>query len=212
VTVKQTKSRWIAGVALLTIVLSACNPVPAPEPEAAPDTVLEPDTTAAPSTEDNLPADDVILQSVLGQVETLDLCDGFFDPVMAESESQVYRLDNQALVELNCAVAAYQGVYAYGVYQADGSFQPLALDVFYPNETGQFERASEPTVGGLTSFQPEQRLLTVFSKARGIGDCGSFAEYRWTGRELELETFRYKECSDSSEEFVDPADYPQIYP
>jgi hypothetical protein len=163
--------------------------------------------------ESELPSDDVILQTALDQAESLDICDGFYQPEVAAAESQVYELGNQALVELVCAQAAYQLVYAYGVYQPDGILQPLTLDGFYPNQAGQFERTSEPTVGGLATFAPEQELLTVFSKARGLGDCGSLAEYRWTGSELALETFRYQECSDDlAEEFVDPINYPQIYP
>ena len=67
-------------------------------------------------------------------------------------------------------------------------------------------------MGGLSTFEPEQNRLTVFSKARGLGDCGSLAEYRWTGDELELETFLYQECDDTAESFIEPADYPQVYP
>ncbi|MGG6240537.1 DUF1176 domain-containing protein [Nodosilinea sp. AN01ver1] len=197
------------GQTLLTVLLltaiAGCNPPP-PSGSAAPE------ATAAPVSESDLPADEVILQTVLDQAESQDICDGFYQPEVAEAESQVYRLGDRALVELQCATAAYQSVYAYVAVQPDGSLQPLTLDLFYPSEAGPFERTSEPTVGGLTSFDPETGLLTVFSKARGVGDCGSLAEYRWTGNELELATFRYQECSDSPGEFVEPADYPQVYP
>jgi hypothetical protein len=98
------------------------------------------------------------------------------------------------------------------VYQPDGTLHPLTMDVFYPDQAGQLVRTSEATVAGLSTFDPEQGVLTVFSKARGVGDCGSLADYRWTGSELELETYRYKGCDDSTAEFVDPTDYPQVYP
>ncbi len=181
--------------------IAACN-APPPSDSAAP---------AEPAPASGLPADEVILQAVVDQVETRDLCNGFYQPEVA-AESQVYRRGDRILVELQCARAAYQSVYAFVGVQPDGTLQPLTLDLFYPNESGQFERTSEATVGGLASFDPETSLLTVFSKARGLSDCGSLAEYRWTESGLELTTFRYQECSDSPQEFVDPADYPQVYP
>ncbi|WP_194058513.1 DUF1176 domain-containing protein [Nodosilinea sp. LEGE 06152] len=191
--------------ALLLTAIAACN---APPPSGS----AEPEATADPASESDLPADEVILQTVLEQAESQDSCDGFYQPEVAAAESRVYRTGDRALVELQCATAAYQSVYAFVGVQPDGTLQPLTLDLFYPNESGQFERTSEATVGGLTSFDPETSLLTVFSKARGLGDCGSLAEYRWTGAELELTTFRYQECSDSPGEQVDPVDYPRVYP
>lgn len=190
--------------ALVAIAIAGCTtPETAPAgPGAAPDS--------------DLPAADTILQTVVDQVASLNLCDGFFQPETAQLGSQVYIVGDRALVELQCALAAYQAVYAYVVYQPDGTLQPLTLDLFYPNPAGQFDRTSEATVAGLTTFDPDQQVLTVFSKARGMGDCGSLAEYRWTGSDLDLVTFSYQACrdstSDSTADFVDPSDYPQIYP
>ncbi len=192
-----------AAVALGMLAIAGCN---TPQPPA--DSGAAPEPVGAST----LPADEVILQTIYDQVESLDLCDGFFQPEVAQAASRVYGMGDRALVELVCAQAAYQSVYAYTVYQADGSWQPLRLDVFAPDETGNFVRSSPATLGGLSEFDPEQGLLTVFSKARGLGDCGSLADYRWQGNELELATFRYQECSDSPGERVDPADYPQVYP
>ncbi|MBW4483244.1 MAG: DUF1176 domain-containing protein [Tildeniella torsiva UHER 1998/13D] len=206
---KQLKSQ-AAMVMLVMVAIAGCNTPPSPNPEAS-----SPSAESAPdaSGDVDLPGDEAILQTVYDQAESLDLCDGFYQPEVAQADSRVYRLGDRALVELVCANAAYQSVYAYVAYQPDGSWQPLSLDGFYPDETGQFVRTSEGTVAGLATFDPEQGLLTVFSKARGIGDCGSLADYRWTGDKLALETFRYQECSDSPEEnFVEPADYPQVYP
>ncbi|MGB3310911.1 MAG: DUF1176 domain-containing protein [Nodosilinea sp.] len=204
---RPTTLLWSAS-ALLLIAIASCN---APQPSEQPSGSAEPGATTDPAAESSLPADQVILQTAIDQTEARDFCDGFFQPEVA-AESQVYRMGDRALVELQCARAAYQSVYAYVAVQPDGTLQPLTLDLFYPNESGQFERTSEATVGGLATFDPEQGLLTVFSKARGLGDCGSLAEYRWAEGVLELATFRYQGCSDSPGEFVDPADYPQVYP
>jgi hypothetical protein len=74
---------------------------------------------------------------------------------------------------------------------------------------------SEPTFGGLANFDPSQGQLTIFSKARGIGDCGSFATYGWTGEALALETYRYQACNEypnSVQTTPAPENFPQIYP
>lgn len=189
-------------VALFIGAIAGCNAPISSTPEAS-----APESAAA-----DLPTEEVISQTVYAEVEGLDLCDGFLQPEVAQADSQVYVMGDRALVEISCAMAAYQMVYAYAVYHPDGSIQPLSLDVFYPDDTGEFERSSEATVGGLADFDPEQGLLTLFSKARGLGDCGSLADYRWSGSELVLETFRYQECSATAEDFIDPTDYPQIYP
>ncbi len=192
-----------AAAALGLLAISGCN---SPQPPTDSGAVPE------PMVESPLPADEGSLPTLYDQGKSLDLCDGFFQPEVAQAASRVYGMGDRALVELVCAQAAYQAVYAYALYRADGSWQPLTLDVFAPDETGNFARSSQATVGGLSEFDPEQGLLTVFSKARGLGDCGSLADYRWQGNELELATFRYLECSDSPGELVDPADYPQVYP
>lgn len=191
-----------AVAALITIAIAGCN---ASQP-----------STLGVSGAGTIPPDDVILETALAEVEAQDLCDGFFQPEAA-AESRVYPLgDNRALVEVVCAFTAYQMVYTYGVYEAEGGWRSISLDLFYPSETGEFVRTSEGTVGGLADFDPAQGRLTVFSKARGIGDCGSLADYRWTGDNLDLETYRYQECSESPndipEELIDPTHYPQIFP
>ncbi len=162
-----------------------------------------------------LPPEEEILQTALAEAEASDWCDGFFEPEVAASSSQVYVVGDRALVEVLCANAAYQSVYAYAAMSPDGTLQPLTLDMFYPDDGGNFQRVSEPTVGGLADFDASQGQLTIFSKARGLGDCGSLATYRWTGQALDLETYRYQTCNDdpnSPQTTPDPANFPQIYP
>ncbi|PSN18233.1 hypothetical protein C7271_13580 [filamentous cyanobacterium CCP5] len=204
------QGRFLTAIAALVLItLSGCT-VPSDRPETSSEST--PGTAAAPAQTGDLPENEAILQTVYDQIEALDLCDGTFQPEPAAGESQVYPMDDQALVELLCATTAYQLVYAYVVYHSDGSLEPLSLDVFYPDSTGEFVRASQAVVAGLADFEPNTGLLTIFSKGRGLADCGSLAEYRWTGRELALELYRYKECDTPDGEFVEPADYPQIYP
>lgn len=203
----MTAMAWRWGLLALALIALGCQNSPPQSQAQAPDDAGGETVT--------WPAEGDILQSVLDQAESLNLCDGFLQPAVAEADSQVYILGDRALVELACDRAAYQMAYAYVAVLPDGGLQPLTLDGFYPDDGGNFQRVSEPTVGGLADFDPNQGLLTIFSKARGLGDCGSLATYRWTGQGLELDTYRYQECSDNPPEgdsALDPANYPQIYP
>lgn len=199
----MTVSPWRWSMLALLLATVGCQ---SSTPDSPPSQAFREDAAMAWATDADL------LPSVLAQVEAMDLCDGFFQADVAAAESQVYPLGDRALVEVLCAHAAYQSAYAYAVVFPDGTLEPLTLDVFYPDEAGNFQRVSESTVGGLTTFDPSQGELTVFSKARGIGDCGSFATYRWTGQALDLETYRYQDCTETPETAPDPASYPQIYP
>lgn len=182
----------MGAIALLLLTLSSC-------------------TTEPPQSANGQSTAEEILQSALAEADSQDLCGEFFQPEFAAAESQVYPSEDSTLVEIACTLTAYQGVYAYAASFPDGQLQPLALDVFHADGTGQFVRTRESTLAGLTTFEPGSSTLTVLSKARGLADCGSWAEYRWTGSQLELVEFRYQVC-DASEELIDPADYPQIYP
>ncbi|MEO1069911.1 MAG: hypothetical protein AAFW95_12455, partial [Cyanobacteria bacterium J06638_6] len=124
----QTFARHL-GVTLLLAALAGCNtPEPVVPPESPPDS--------------GLPADDDILQAVYDQAGSLNLCDGFYQPEVATAESRVLAKSDRALVEIVCARAAYQLVYAYGTYLPDGTVQPLTLDGFYPDQSEQFVRTS----------------------------------------------------------------------
>ncbi|MGF1460915.1 MAG: DUF1176 domain-containing protein [Leptolyngbyaceae cyanobacterium] len=159
-----------------------------------------------------LPPEDVIVRSVLEEVQRTDQCNGFYDPNIALTQSQVLWIGNSVLVEVVCTLTAYQLIYTYSAYASDGSILPLPLDTFYRDEAGGFERSNTLTLAGLADFDHNRNELAVFSKARGLGDCGSWAAYQWTGMEFVLTTFRYQVCGDSAGEYVAPTDYPQVFP
>lgn len=194
--------RWSALVLLLANV--GCQTTPPSAPNSGDGDV-----------ETTWPAREEILQAALVQAEDSDWCDGFFEPEVATEGSEVYMLGDRALVEVLCAHTAYQSVYVYAALSPDGTLEPLTLDMFYPDDGGNFQRVSEPSAGGLADFNPEQGQLTIFSKARGLGDCGSLATYRWTGQALNLETYRYQACTDVPQEpqtAPNPENFPQVYP
>ena len=57
------------------------------------------------------------------------------------------------------------------------------------------------------SYDPKTKQLQGFSKARGLGDCGSLIRLKWTDEQFALMEFRYKEECD--EDISKP--FPLIY-
>jgi hypothetical protein len=128
---EMTQSKQVGGAIAATLILTVMGctqPAPSTSTETPPSDASA-ESVEAPAIERELPADDVILQTVLNQVESADLCDGFYDPEVMYADSQVYAVDDTALVEIVCSRAAYQLIYAYAIYQRDGTVYPVMLDV-----------------------------------------------------------------------------------
>lgn len=142
------------------------------------------------------------------------LCGDHMDVGTSQSNSEVYQVgDQKYLVQLLCFMAAYQGSYQYVLYESSVNgiqVVPLSLSMFQTDDSGQLVRQDIEQVGGLPTFDPGTQKLTIFTKARGVGDCGSYAQYQWKGNEFELLEYRAKlDCDGQS---VAPETYPQIYP
>ena len=210
------QQRWTLNTAAaIVLVLSGCSrPDATPAPPASPDS---PDPAAAASSSGEntpaaaLPTDAAILETVQDRAEELNICDGFWNPEVVQSYSRVYAVEGQTLVEVVCDILAYNAVFAYLTYEPDGTLRPLSFDGFYSDETGEMVRTSETTLvgAGPNSFDPDKQRLNVFYKGRGLGDCGSIADYRWTGSGFTLETFRYRECADTS---ASDLEFPIVFP
>ncbi|NJM30993.1 MAG: DUF1176 domain-containing protein [Rhizobiales bacterium] len=64
----------------------------------------------------------------------------------------------------------------------------------------------------LTSPEFDEKAKTLFThtKFRGIGDCGSSAQYQWMPDGFKLQLYTYRKCSDEIDENAD-LDWPVIY-
>jgi hypothetical protein len=143
--------------------------------------------------------------------DSLGVCADVMDEEMARDQSQIYALgNNQYLIEVMCFLAAYQGSYEYWLYEpASEAIAPLSFQVFY-EDGDNWQSVQVQTLGGLPTYDPAQQRLEIFTKFRGPGDCGSFAQYQWQGSGFELVEFRAKSACDGVALDVD--DYPIIYP
>jgi Protein of unknown function (DUF1176) len=128
----------------------------------------------------------------------------------AAAYSEVTKVgDRRYLVQFQCFLGAYQGGYEFYLYSATPQVrvQPLTLRRY---TFGAGTWSQERAIGGLTNFDAQKQQLSIFSKSRGPGDCGSFSRYKLEGNTLKLQEYRVKEACDGN--FVDPEKYPKIYP
>lgn len=107
------------------------------------------------------------------------------------TEDTIYSLGNgpkgpRALVLLNCGAGAYN--FSFGIYtgQRDASgkwsFEPAKFDY---GATG-FSNESEIPILVNAGWDAATQTISSYSKARGLGDCGSSESYVWEGRMFRL--------------------------
>jgi hypothetical protein len=199
------------SLTLLLFSIASCSP---PEPISAPSPTSP--TPASPPSESPTtanPSGDP-LEYLYNNLNELGVCQGDIDLEASRQGSEVYRVGEQTyLVQLMCFLAAYQGSYEYYLYRETASgieVKPLTFTVFEPTESGQMRATQTRFVGGLPDYNPEQQRLTVFTKFRGLGDCGAFAQYRFEENEFDLLEYRIKQECDGN--YVEPEQYTQVYP
>ena len=154
-----------------------------------------------------------VLEEIRDRAEELQLCEGETNQE-TWTRSQIYSTGQGAYIaEILCFMAAYQGSYEYWLYEpadAGAKIEPLTLTSFQETESGELVQWEAPGVGGLPEYDPKQQTLTVFSKARGLGDCGTLAQYQFADNAFQLMEYRAKlECDGN---YIEPEDYPLIYP
>jgi hypothetical protein len=139
---------------MLVWTLLACDqkpPEPPPPPPAA----------AAPSAESMLAAGACKTDGTVAAVRSIALADG------------------RALLEVTCAMFAYQGTYEYWW---PAPLKPVA------GPAGAFALLGVPTVDPMTG------VLTWLEKDRGPGDCGNWYRYALEGDEFVQKEHRQRAC------------------
>lgn len=123
---------------------------------------------------------------------------------------QEYKLDGgKTLVILNCQFLAYQGTsFIYLFNEKSGTREVLSLP-YYLNDNG-FHIASFTEIRGFLKFDPDTKILSLFIKARGIGDCGYSGKYtlKYTSF-FQLVTAKAYDCNDNNPKLE--SEWPVIY-
>ena len=158
-------------------------------------------------------SDQDILNIIYLKEDELQLCDGQLDQEISINYSSIYSFNNQEyLVEILCFMGAYQGNYEYIYYQNDGeksTLKPLTFQSFIADRDGNFTSNNSRTLAGIPNYNINQKVLNIYTKERGIGDCGSTAQYQWENNEFGLVLYKAKPQCDGN--FIEPEDYPIIY-
>lgn len=153
-----------------------------------------------------LSSDEVLLQ-VRALDHNLSLCnqtDPFF---ITNTNTNVFTInEKEYILQVLCFVGAYQGTYQYLWYSAlHPSLKIVDFLTFQEGEKG-LQLTETNILTGTAEFN--DHILTVDTKARALGDCGSVATYEWGDGRFMLQEYRHKAQCDG----VYGQEYPLIYP
>lgn len=186
---------------LITGVLTGCN--------------YEVDSTSEIfSTELNNQQKSLVISTLEAQKNSLNLCTQQRDQNLSSQSVKSYYLNkDKYLVEILCFLGAYQPNYQYFLVQFNNleitEIKPIIFTTFQ-DEQQNLKLTITKIITGLIELDWQNKILTVVTQGRSLGDCGSFATYKWHEVRFELEEFRYKENCDGI--YLSPEDYPLIYP
>lgn len=152
-----------------------------------------------------------IIQQVYRQEKVINLCNQQRDKDLSPDSANIFVLDDRKyLVEIICFLGAYQSNYQYLVFdRTSKAIEIINFDTF-DNSSDNLKLTYTNIINGMTDFDVTEQSLTVISKSRGMGDCGSFAQYKWNKDSFKLIEYRYKK--DCDEVYLPPENYPLIYP
>lgn len=100
----------------------------------------------------------------------------------------------------------------------DGEIIPLTFEQYQPDESANSAGVTSYIVSTNQSYDPSQKILSVFASGRRKGDCGSFTRYQLEKEQFKLIEYRYQKCCLTPQECRDPnyhfshEDYPRLYP
>lgn len=203
-------------ILLLTTTLllagTACaGPAPAPEQPSTPPPATTSASPSATSAASPTPVSDAaIATQFLAKREQFGACQDEYRPLENNQGTVAYRINDQTyLVQVQCFLAAYQGNYEFFAYApATDTAKKLTVTQYSQDEQGQWQKAENPSVGGLPDFDATTQTLIINTKYRGLGDCGSVGTYTFAENSLKLTEFKAKaECDGKMEPFVTV--YPQ---
>ncbi len=128
----------------------------------------------------------------------------------ALQKSSFFRVGNQKyIVQIMCNLGAYQGAFEYYLLTENaGQIQSKPLTLLKVGERG--EKLVDNSLVGYPTYNLFKKELTVFTKSRGIGDCGTFGRYQFENDRFVAKEIRVKTECDGK--YIEPEKYPKVYP
>ncbi|BAQ63788.1 DUF1176 domain-containing protein [Geminocystis sp. NIES-3709] len=152
-----------------------------------------------------------IINKIYTQQKEINLCNQQRDNELTHDSANIYFLnDREYLIEIICFLGAYQSNYQYLLFDRKSSEIKVINFATFDNSTDNLKLTNTNTLNGMTDFDSNNQTLILITKSRGLGDCGSFAQYHWRDHSFELKEYRYKQ--DCDEVYLPPENYPLIYP
>ncbi|HEY9886656.1 MAG TPA: DUF1176 domain-containing protein [Vampirovibrionales bacterium] len=157
-----------------------------------------------------------IINTILNGRDEIKACvgDGYEENASQEL-SQIYKLpNNNYLVQLVCFMAAYQPVQEFYLYEEKPNGKKaivasLDLQGLHKNKKGQLIKTKYRAIAGLINYKDETKTLSIWTKDRGLGDCGTFSTYKLENEKLVLQELKQKNNCD--EEYTEPENYLSIF-
>ncbi len=204
---------YILGICVCTLALKSCSwqnqPVKSDSQISAPNYTPK-ELVSQPQTQEEKKQ---ILSDIYTKPNPQEICQGEIDQNLSQEMSVVYPIGNhQYLVELLCFMGAYQGNYEYILYEPNSQedIKSLTLETFDTDKLGKITKNHTELITGIPDYNSAEQTLTVFTKYRGLGDCGSFAKYKFSGKTFQIIEYRLKEKCDG--QYLEPEQYSRIYP
>jgi hypothetical protein len=155
-----------------------------------------------------------ILDNIYKNQDSLVLCQGEIDLEISQKSSVIFPINNhQNFVQILCFSGAYQNNYQYilHTYKRGNIFlEPLPLESFEIDEKGKIRQKINPVIAGLGEYNIEEKTLTLTTKYRGLGDCGSLGKYQLIKDKFKLQEYRIKSNCDG--QYLEPQQYTKVYP
>jgi len=120
---------------------------------------------------------------------------------------------NERLALIQCGQAAYQVPFVVMLFEANGD-QPgrlLSLKQYDRQTSGKVDVSESIDIAGEPSFNPKDKTLTIMTKSRGIGDCGSQVVYGFAQGLAVVKEARAQACYEDEKQWVvDPKHWRKV--
>lgn len=133
---------------------------------------------------------------------------------LVDGRVQVHDLGSgRRLVVVGCALGAYQSSARY--YWVDESLHPtralpLKVTTWELDEDEAWRPREVDELAGAASFDARGSLLTILTRARGLGDCGLRVRYRMQKERLAVFEARGRACDGDPEQAAPPERWPVL--
>lgn len=119
---------------------------------------------------------------------------------------------NLTLVQVQTYLGAYQPAFIYMLYEPKtGAAYLLQLPFVGGNSL-----FTQTEVAGLSSFNPREKTLEIYSKSRGPGGCGIWGRWKFLEHGVKLVEMRSQSCETADAQgdnmILNPRKWPKVWP